>query len=507
MLLLMSVPSVAAAAPAAPAVAAHYDVTTYGYDLARTGKNTAETVLTTTNATTLRQKWITGIPDGTRSLATPQSGAPALTPGKLFPETPVTPEHSSGASSRVAVAATAPIDATPVGASDVSTPSGVHNLLYVGNERGGFGAIDADTGALIWSTNVHYQHTTCGDFINGDAGVTGAATIDRTTNRVYVAGGDGKLYAFDLGTGALIAGWPQVITSAPALKHVYGALTLDPVSHEIYAELASYCDVGHYQGSLVAINTDTHAKNVFVVVKNRQDGGGLWGVGGASLDSAGNVFVASGNALPNGATEATPYAEDVIKLSGTNMSVLGANHPPMHGRDVDFGATTTLFNVNGCATPRLAVENKDGDLFIYERDQINSGPRETIHITTGIFFVGLPAFDSATNTLYISNPTSGAVPHGMVARRFGTDCKSHPLWNSVTGPASSPVSSPTLANGVVYYGDGTGKTLHAFNAATGHELWHSAPGDFGGAIFSAPTVFNGQVYAPSRGGSLHAFGF
>jgi outer membrane protein assembly factor BamB len=68
------------------------------------------------------------------------------------------------------------------------------------------------------------------------------------------------------------------------------------------------------------------------------------------------------------------------------------------------------------------------------------------------------------------------------------------------------VSSPTLANGVVYYADGTGNALHAFDATSGAPLWSSSPGDFGGAIFSAPTVFDGRLYASSRGGTLHAFG-
>lgn len=504
----------ASTASAAPRIAGQYDVTTYGFDLARTGKNTAETILNTGNVGGLHQVWITGLQDGTLGTGTaaPTSASAALTPGRMFPTAPVTRESNSGVSNRAtavpaAAGTNAPIDATPVGAANVLTPSGLHNLLYVGTERGGFGAIDADTGAVVWQANVHYVHTTCGDFVNGDAGVTGAATIDRATNRVYVAGGDGKLYAFDLGTGALVPGWPQILTSFPGVKHVYGALTLDTAHHVIYAGLASFCDAGTYQGLLVAVDTNTRVKHVFTVIKDTQNGGGIWGWGGAALDAAGNAFVATGNALPNGPTEATPYAEYVLKLSGTTMSVMGAHHPILNGGDVDFGATPTLLNVPGCGIPRLAVENKDGSLFVYGRDALSAGPRETIPITGGFFFIGLPAFDPVTGIMYITNPQSGAMPHGMIARKFGTDCRSHPLWNTVAGSAASPVSTPTLANGVVYYDDGLGNAVHAFNAATGAELWHSAAGDFGGATFSAPTVFNGRVYAPSRGGTLHAFGF
>ncbi|HEY8318878.1 MAG TPA: PQQ-binding-like beta-propeller repeat protein [Amnibacterium sp.] len=402
-------------------------------------------------------------------------------------------------------------DATPVGASNVGTRLGTLNLIYVGDERGGFGAMDAATGTVVWQHKVGFQHTTCGDFPSGNAGVTGAATLDRATNRVYVVGGDGKLYAFDMGTGDPASGWtPTTVTSDPAHLHVYGGLTLDPTRHTIYAGLASYCDHTPYRGRLVAVDTGSRTVRSFVVIKNKtQSGGGIWGWGGASLDPGGNPYVTTGNALPNGATEATPYAEYVVKLS-PSLAVLGAHHPTLTGRDVDFGATPTLIDlrITGCSL-RLAAENKNGFLYIYNRDDIKAGPVETVPIANGSahnYFQGLPAYDRSSRTLYISNPGDGGRRHGVVALRFGTNCRTTLLWNSVAGPTASPVSPPVVANGVVFYADGTGRTVHAFTATTGHKLWTSAAGLFGGPVFGAPLVFDGRVFVPSRGGTLHAFG-
>lgn len=449
------------------AIASKYDVLTFGFDPARTGKNTAESTLGVSNVSRLRQVWTTGF------------------------------------------ATVGAFDATPVGASNVATPSGLHDLIYVGNEGGGFGAIDANTGAVVWQTTVGQTVVPCGDFPGGHAGVTGAAVIDRAANRVYVAGGAGWLYGFDMGTGQRVAHWQ--ITHFPAYKHVYGALQLDPARHKVYVPIAGMCDRNPYQGQVEGFNTATGARTLFTVMQGGQNGGGIWGWGGASMDSNGNLFVATGNANPWGASEANLYAERIIKLAASSLAILSSNHPGLGGgQDMDFGATPTLMNVAGCS-PRLAANNKNGHQYIYARNNLAAGPTENLTVTSvgayGGFFQGLPAFDPATGMMFTTVPQDGPVyKHGIMARRFGSDCRTHPAWAKTTGPTSSPVSSPTLANGVVYYADGMGETLHAFKASDGTPLWTSAPGDFNGAIFSAPTVFNGRLYASSRGGTLHAFG-
>jgi outer membrane protein assembly factor BamB len=63
---------------------------------------------------------------------------------------------------------------------------------------------------------------------------------------------------------------------------------------------------------------------------------------------------------------------------------------------------------------------------------------------------------------------------------------------------------PTVANGVVYFGDGTGSTEYAFAAATGRELWHSSA--ITGSVYAPATVVNGRVYVPAWDGELYAFG-
>ena len=114
---------------------------------------------------------------------------------------------------------------------------------------------------------------------------------------MFVAGGDGKLYALDLSTGATLPGWPVVVTAHPDLEHVWSAITIN--NGIAYAETASYCDIRPYHGKVVAIDIATHrAVASFFPAGKQIDGGGIWSSGGVSVDPAtGNVFTATCNAF------------------------------------------------------------------------------------------------------------------------------------------------------------------------------------------------------------------
>ncbi len=71
------------------------------------------------------------------------------------------------------------------------------------------------------------------------------------------------------------------------------------------------------------------------------------------------------------------------------------------------------------------------------------------------------------------------------------------------------MSSPTAAGDVVFYGDGLGGQVAAFDARTGRVLWDSGRA-IGGAVFAPPVAVNGRLYVAAWDGSgrgdLYAFG-
>jgi outer membrane protein assembly factor BamB len=64
------------------------------------------------------------------------------------------------------------------------------------------------------------------------------------------------------------------------------------------------------------------------------------------------------------------------------------------------------------------------------------------------------------------------------------------------------ISSPAVANGVVYVGS-YDNNVYALDASTGAKLWSYTTGN---AIGSSPTVANGVVYVGSGDNNLYAFG-
>ncbi len=85
------------------------------------------------------------------------------------------------------------------------------------------------------------------------------------------------------------------------------------------------------------------------------------------------------------------------------------------------------------------------------------------------------------------------------------------LWNHTVG--SIDQSSPAVANGVVYVGsDISGPNpsnrtdsgnFYAFNATTGAIIWSYKTGE---AVLSSPAIANGVVYVGSNDGKVYAFG-
>ncbi len=407
------------------------------------------------------------------------------------------------------------INAAPIVAIDIPVNGVKTDLIFVGTEQGIFSAIKTD-GQILWSRNLGNHVANCPDTPGSVYGIQASAAWDRDHNRVLVVGGDGKAYALDPATGTTNAGWPVTVTTDPVHNSIYGAPTL--FRNYLYVETGSYCDQRPYHGSVVRIDTTTRATKAWYATGGSAtgpDGGGIWGWGGASVDPRdGNVYVATGNLFAT--PENAPYGDAVVRLTG-DLNVVASNAPGVLIGDDDFGSTPMLFQKPGCP-PQLAVEQKNGSLYLYNRDSIASGPvqalkpsigQDAVHLPAPVDeFIGVPAWSPDTQMLYLANPTGtpdGAYVNGMVAFRLNASCRLEKAWNTFAGVKSYVVGTPTVANGVVYYPAGGANRVYAFDALTGQPLWNSDT-TLTRPVFTAPTVINGRVYVGSYDNKLHAWG-
>jgi outer membrane protein assembly factor BamB len=469
--ILIAVTSLLGAVPAqAEAASAPAPVSwlTYGFGTQRTGYNPSETAVGPGNAASLHMLWTADL-------------------GGIM-------------------------TAQPVEAAGVSVGGVPTNVVYEGTEHGDFYAIRATDGHQVWHKNLGSVQTTCYDLPDGIYGIGGAAAIAFAgpgTGVIYVAGGDGSVHALDLATGTEQPGWPVSGVYTPAQEHVWSAVTL--FAGKLYVAVASHCDRAPYYGDAVEIDV---AKRAIIhrfypagPPSRGISGGAIWGYGGAAVEpSNGHVFVATGNALTS--PENYGYSEAVVELT-PSLGVLGSNKPSLIGSDVDFGATPVLFKPAGCPATLVAAKNKSGVLFVYAEGGLNRGYRQRLQIASvkDWRFNGLPAWDPVTNMLYVGNSTdssSGTYLHGMVALKAAANCSLSLAWQKTVGQGFTSVSSPAVANGVVYYGDGRGSQEFAFNAATGAQLWSS--GSTTGQLFAAPMVANGTLFVAAGDNHLCAFG-
>ncbi|MDQ1521430.1 MAG: hypothetical protein QOI55_2503 [Actinomycetota bacterium] len=391
------------------------------------------------------------------------------------------------------------INSAPIVAAGLNVNGSPKDVIYIGNEHGVLFALTTE-GQIIWYRYLGANtRPDCVSTPDGVHGVSASAVFDRARNRVYAADGNGKVWALNPTTGAVVPGWP-ITYSADGLHDIVEASPTLNGNH-LYVATASYCDVGPYRGRIVDINPDTNAiAHTWYVNANGSQGGSVWGWGGASVDAAnGDVYVATGNAITP--PENQPFADSVVRLSA-DLQVKSWNAPGTLIADDDFGSTPTLFQKPGCPA-QLVAEQKSGTLYLYDRDAIGSGYRQKIAFSAEDF-IGVPAYSTRTQMVYVvSGEPHGFFTEGIAAFRLDANCNLALAWQT-PGPVSIG-SAPTIANGVVYYGGGFEGRVRALDAQTGTELWNTGSSPLV-RFLAEPIVFNGRLFAAGYDHKLHAWG-
>jgi outer membrane protein assembly factor BamB len=408
------------------------------------------------------------------------------------------------------------ITAQPLYAKGVTIGGQNRDVVVVATSANSVYALDANSGAVIWRRNFGTVAANCA--IPGGFGISAAPVIDRPAGRVYTVADDGSLRSLSLADGADAAAAVQVIGQS-ATNKVWGGLNL--VGTSLYIATASDgCDTPPWRGQIYRVNVAGATPQVsgsWPVVPGiapPAGGGGIWGYGGVSIEpSTGHVYAATGADSNEGYT---PYGDRIVALDAA-LGVLGSYAPPHLSQfpcsgapcDLDFGATPLVFRPSGCTT-MVAAGNKDGNLYVLRASDLeaNGSPLQTLPLNPANDWLGsggvggVPAWWAGGGMVFVSDvgPGVAGVAGGVVGLKVQSDCTLKVAWSAGLGGNTQPDSTPTVANGVAFVGEGNSGKVHAYDASTGQHLWDSGAAS-GGPVFAAPIVADGKLIVGSWNGS------
>lgn len=369
----------------------------------------------------------------------------------------------------------------------------VGGVAYVGSWDGYEYALNASTGALIWKTYLGITNAP-----NCSPPSLGVSSIPAVVGGVvYLGGGDGNWYALNASTGAVL--WSITIGS-PASGYYNWASPLI-VGNSAYVGVASLGDCPLVQGQLLRVDLTTHAVVASVAfVPLGQVGGGVWT--SPAIDTSTNtVYVTTGTL--NQSTQV--YSEAMVAVDGTTLAIKSSWQIPQStmNADSDWGTSPILFtDQNGRAL--VAGVNKNGFLYAFLRSNVAAGPVWSDQVavsgicpTCGDGSVASMAF--AQGELFVpgGNTTISGVGYPGAVRAVDP-ATGNVLW--ARGLASPVIPAIAYDNGVVFAG--AGKYLEALDAGSGNVL---SSYQTGGVIYSPPSVSNGIVYMGSGDGNEYAF--
>ena len=501
--------------------ASSVDVLTYHNDIARTGANLNETVLTTSNVA-------------------------SSTFGKIGN-----------------FSVDAKVDAQPLYASNVSVPSnGSHNLLIAVTENNTIYVFDADSGSIVWQKSMLQSGETASDDrgcgqVSPKMGITSTPVIDRSrgpNGAIYLVAMSKngstyhqRLHALDLATGGELFSGPKeiqatfpgtgdntdgtnVVFDPKQYKERMGLLVMNGV---IYTAWASHCDFGPYTGWVMGHNADTLTPTSVLNVVPNGSLGAFWSSGGGvAADPQGNIYLLTGNGDFGTSLNASGFPSNknfgnaFLKISTTGGQLAVADYFEMSNgvsesnadQDLGSGGAMVLpnFTDGGGQTRHLVVgAGKDQNIYLLSRDNMgkfNSSSNNIYQQLSGALPGGIWSVPAYFNNQVYYGPVSHTLMAFTVSNAKLSTSPSAQSNNSFGYPGTSPsVSANGTSNGIVWAVENSGATLHAYNATNLNELYNSNQAannrdHFGsGNKFITPTIVNGKVFIGTQN-SVAVFG-
>lgn len=482
--------------------------------------------------------------------------------GQNLTETILTPVLVGGGNfgKLFTIAVDGQVYAQPLYMPALTVGGAAHNVVFLATEHDSVFAFDADKGgtplwkaslldqahgATVGATTDPESDSGCIDIAGSEYGITGTPVIDPATGTLYVVSQTyennypvQRLHALDVTSGAEKFGGPVTIAasvSGTGSGSTNGVVSFDPkwenqragltlVNGKVYIAYGSRCDFGAFHGWLFAYDAATlHQTSVFLTTPNGE-GSGIWmGGAGLSVDTSSGtprMFVPTGNGSYDATTpyglNTMDYGDNIVRLDLSNgMNITDAFTPKNQAYlqawdfDVAGGGVLILPDQPG-PNPHLLVQlGKQDAIYLVNRDNMGGYSTSSNNIVqeideTPLKLGGSPAYWNGNVYLWPGGAhlRQYALSNGMLS---ATPVASSSQTTSNALGATPAISANGATSGIVWAIDWSvlPEVVYAFDATNvSKTLWSSAAnatrdGADSSVKFVVPTVVNGKVYAAS----------
>ena len=398
------------------------------------------------------------------------------------------------------------VDSSPIYLHGMNVDGAMHDTIVVSTTYGKTLALDASTGAILWTfTPPGYSR------VAGSAQITTASPIvDPDRQYVYSASPEGLIHKLSLADGHEQPGWPVSITRDPVHEKLAAALNID--GPDILAATGGYIgDIPPYQGHVVEIDRETGSlRAVFnTLCANRREliapsscsasDSAILSRGGPVVEPGGQqILIDTGNAPWNGTTD---FGDSVLELTfpalRLRQSFTPTNQEQLNTSDTDLGSSApALLGDN-----RVVLAGKDGIMRVLNLARLDGHPPSSNHTTLGgeiqrltipgggqLFSTPAVWQHNGHRTMFVADGNGT----GAYALRDG---RLDPLWTN-----HNAGTSPILAGGLLYVYEPNGGGIEIYHPGSPTPI-AKLPGFPG--HWNSPIVVDGHIIEPEGNANEH----
>lgn len=408
---------------------------------------------------------------------------------------------------RVRVSLPGTVDSSPIYLHGVTVAGAVHDVTVVTTTYGKTLALDASSGAVLWTFTPHDYSR-----LAGSPQITTASPVADPDGRfVYAASPDGEIHKLSLADGGEAGGWPVSVTRDATHEKLAAALNID--GPDVLAATGGYFgDAPPYQGHLVLIdrasgairgifNTLCAGRRMLIVPSRcRSSDSAILSRGGPVVEPGGRrILIDTGNGPWNGTGD---FGDSVLELTFPGLrlrqSFTPVNQQELNESDTDLGSSApALLGRN-----RVVLAGKDGVMRLLALSRLDGRPPSADHTKLGGEVQRLPipgggelftapaVWRHAGHTTMFVADAGGTGAYALRRGRLQT------LWVNQT-----PGTSPVLAGGLLYVYDPQAGGIDIYDPSSSRPIAKlpGAPGHW-----NSPIVVDGRIVEPEGDANDHS---